>query len=213
MNCVLCSNTHISILENTLDKEYYICNNCGIIFTSTKYHLNKKEEESRYKFHQNTIENIGYIKFLEQIISPCFKYINTNMIGLDFGCGPNPVLSQLLEKKGIKCEFYDPYFFNNLNFENKYDFIFATECFEHFFLPKKELKLISNILKPNGILAIMTEFYTNIDFFSNWYYIKDPTHICFYNRESFDFICQSWKYKILYTDNKRVIILKKHSIN
>lgn len=48
---------------------------------------------------------------------------------------------------------YDPFFFPDESLlSNKYDFVTCTEAIEHFFEPKKEWKILLNLLKENGML-------------------------------------------------------------
>jgi hypothetical protein len=56
----------------------------------------------------------------------------------------------------------------------------------------------------------MTEFYSPEKDFADWYYIKDPTHVCFYTRKSFDFICLNFGFSIEYYDDKRVVVFRKN---
>jgi len=212
INCPLCNSNDLLEFDIISENIYLKCEKCHLIFKHPQHHLNKSEELKRYSFHQNNIKDEGYIKFLDQIINPALEYIDVQMTGLDFGCGPDPVLAQLLKNRNISCDFYDPYFFPETDNNRKYDFIFATECFEHFFKPAKEITTISKTLNNNGILAVMTEFYSQKQYFKDWYYIKDPTHVCFYNLDVFDFICTEFGFKKLFTDNKRVVILKNLKI-
>jgi hypothetical protein len=208
MQCPLCNSKNLLEFKAFQDKAYFECNNCSLIFLHQKYRLSKEKETARYTFHQNSINDSGYVSFLSQIIDPALNYIDNNMIGLDFGCGQNPVLAQILKNKNINCKFYDPYFFPKIDKTQKYNFIFATECFEHFFHPHKEIETILSLLDSGGILSIMTEFYPAKEKFSDWYYIKDPTHVCFYNLDVFDFICEKFNFKRLFADAKRSIILR-----
>ena len=51
-----------------------------------------------------------------------------NSQGLDFGCGPGPCLSVMLEEQGHSLQLYDLYYANNrLLVNTEYDFITATE--------------------------------------------------------------------------------------
>jgi SAM-dependent methyltransferase len=208
MNCPLCHSTDTEQQIIAGGKSYSLCQNCKLIFLEEKSRLNATEEKKRYSYHQNNIDDEGYVKFLSQIINPVVKKIKANSRGLDYGCGPDPVLSKLVNNLGFACDFYDPYFWPELDKSKKFDFIFATECFEHFFSPSTELETINSILKSGGILAIMTEFWSDIDNFSNWYYIKDPTHVCFYHKESLDYIAHLLNLKIVYFDNKRVVLMQ-----
>ncbi len=171
--------------------------------------LDVADEKLRYDYHINNIEDTGYVNFLNRVIEPASKFLDESMIGLDYGCGPGPTLSQLIEQKEIKCDFYDPIYFPELDVSSKLDFIFATECLEHFYNPKQEIEKIIGLLKPNGILAIMTEFWKTKEEFPNWYYLKDDTHVSLFKENTFEYICKEFGFEVLYTDAKRVIVLRK----
>jgi SAM-dependent methyltransferase len=110
------------------------------------------------------------------------------MEGLDFGCGPNPVLPDILKSAGYGCLNYDPIFF--LDFpDERVDFIFATETFEHFFNPLREMKFITALLRPGGILTVMTQRWKSPDQFADWWYVRDITHVSFFHKKTFDYIC------------------------
>lgn len=208
MNCPLCNSTDNKKFEAG-NRIYYLCQTCELTFMDSACHLSAEEEKKRYSFHQNNAEDNGYVAFLNRAIEPAISFLNKDMHGFDYGCGPNPVLAHLVSEKGFKCDFYDPYFFPECKFDRKYDFIFATECFEHFFNPGMEIERISELLKTNGILSIMTELWNPVDDFSAWYYKNDPTHVCFYSKNTIDYICDNFHFIKIYTDDKRVIILKK----
>ncbi|MCH8209266.1 MAG: methyltransferase domain-containing protein, partial [Nitrospinae bacterium] len=85
----------------------------------------------------------------------------------------------------------------------------------HFKRPEKEIKTILNLLSKEGYLAVMTRFYPernggpDHDLFMNWYYQRDPTHICFYSPQTFAWIARKNACKILYDNEKDFIILQK----
>jgi SAM-dependent methyltransferase len=209
--CRLCnSNDSVPVDAGTDKRGYYKCNCCHLIFVDSKYLPSAEKEKTRYLSHQNSPGNEGYLNFLKIIIEPSLSYINPQMVGLDYGCGPEPVLSQMLKEKDITCFNYDPYFHQEHPFTS-YDFIFATECFEHFFFPKNDIALISDLLKPEGYLCIMTERYDNLDMFKTWYYKRDITHVSFYHMLTIDYICLAFGFDIVYKDQSRGVILRKTS--
>lgn len=209
MNCPLCGAKSNEKILSKWQKDYYYCKSCELIFINPELLLNASDEKSRYEYHLNSIEDTGYVNFLNRVVEPASKYLDKTMVGLDYGCGPGPTLSQLIEQKEIKCGFYDPIFFPELDFNSKFDFIFATECFEHFYNPKEEIQKLIGLLKPNGILAIMTEFWKTKEEFPNWYYLKDDTHVSLFNESTFDYICKKYGFEVLFSDAQRVIILRK----
>ncbi|MEX1121295.1 MAG: class I SAM-dependent methyltransferase, partial [Balneolales bacterium] len=121
---------------------------------------------------------------------------------------PGPALSILLQRQNIECEDYDPYFYPR-ELTSTYDFIFATECFEHFNYPDREIKRLKSLIKPGGILTVMTINWKNLEDFPNWHYAKDPTHVSFFRQETFDFICKKYGFEELPCRNARVTILRE----
>lgn len=211
MNCPLCKSCETTYKAEACERIYYLCNSCRLIFVDDSFRLDEDVEKKRYSFHNNNINDERYVSFLNQIIIPALRIINPSSSGLDFGCGPNPVLSKLVEQNGFHCDYYDPLFFPDIDLNKKYDIIFATECFEHFFSPIDQMAKTVKLLNPEGYLAIMTEFWSESKPFADWYYIKDPTHVCFYHLKTFNYICEIYGFEEIYCDNNRVIILKKTS--
>lgn len=208
MNCRLCDNTELSKANGADQRNYYFCNKCKAVNVHPKEFVDKVKERVRYLKHNNGIEYDGYVNFLRKAIKPALSFIDENMKGLDYGCGYSPTLSKILEREGYSCDDYDPFFFKNEIDEN-YDFIFSTEVFEHFFEPNSEIQKLTNLLNENGYLIVMTERWTDLEHFNNWYYTKDPTHVFFYHTNTFDYICQKYGYEKVYDDGIRIIILKK----
>jgi hypothetical protein len=209
-HCPLCKApvANVHQIPGPLDRCYYLCSQCKLIFTAHVDLPSMNEEKTRYNEHDNTIEAPGYVKFLNQAIKPALPFLKAQMRGLDYGSGPGPTLSQLLKREGITCEDYDPIFGPDLP-EGSFDYIFSTEAFEHFHNPGKEMCQISEILKPGGLLAVMTMFRPCLSEFANWFYAKDYSHVTFFNQETFDYLCLQWHFEHLWDDGKRVILLKK----
>ena len=65
--------------------------------------------------------------------------------------------------------------------EQRYDFITSTEVIEHLYDPASVLDKLMRMLKPNGLLALLTQPYPPKDEFHKWDYKNDPTHVCFYS--------------------------------
>jgi 2-polyprenyl-3-methyl-5-hydroxy-6-metoxy-1,4-benzoquinol methylase len=128
-----------------------------------------------------------------------------------------PVLKTLLSRAGYEAKGYDINFFPDEGLNSTYDLVISTETFEHFREPGKELKEIKALLSPKGYLTVMTRHYpllngkADLESFKNWYYQRDPTHICFYSTKTFEWIAKSNGYKLLYDDEKDFIILQVQS--
>lgn len=211
--CPLCFNkASFTIINGPDSRSYRGCNKCRLIFTETRFLPSAKSEKKRYLTHKNGIQYKGYVDFLNQAIEPALPLLNKAMQGLDFGCGPTPTLSVILEQKGFKCDNYDPLFFPDIP-EKEYDFIFATECFEHFFFPAKEMQRIKSLLKPGGILIVMTETWKSTEAFTSWYYAKDSTHVSFFHSQTFGFIAEKFGFDLLECNNDRVMLMQRRVIS
>jgi SAM-dependent methyltransferase len=129
---------------------------------------------------------------------------------LEYGCGPGPVLADLLEEIGFNIYKYDPFFYPDFDYKSKkYDLITSTEVFEHFFDPKNEISKLVQLIKPGKYLAVMTSFHQGIDHFKDWWYKRDPTHVSFYNIKTFQYIENNYPLKIVKTKNNKGILFKK----
>ena len=179
-----------------------------MIYSDKDYLPNPEAEKARYCLHQNKITDIGYHSFLMQIINPLLLFLNNEMIGLDFGCGPSPSASLILNAKGYECENYDPFFFPELP-ERQFNYIVAIECFEHFHHPVQDISKILQRLKPGGFLAIKTETWLSESSISNWHYIRDFTHVSFYHNNTLNYIAKNNGFSPVYTDKLSVFIFKK----
>jgi SAM-dependent methyltransferase len=209
MNCRLCLTENNFVPAHGQDgKDYYLCNKCHLISAYPSDIINTDMEKDIYLCHENSIEDSGYINFLDRAIKPAMQFINKSMLGLDYGAGYAATLSQILERRGYNCENYDPYFIHN-SLDKKFEYVFSTETFEHFLHPNREVQKIYEILNNNGYLIVMTERWDSLERFRNWYYTRDPSHIAFYHTKTFDYICKKFGFKIIYDDEHRVIILQK----
>jgi SAM-dependent methyltransferase len=187
---------------------YRLCDTCQLIYMEREFLPSPAAEKAHYQTHQNGPQYPGYVAFLNQAVTPTLPYLTSGMIGLDFGCGPGPAISELLYAKGIFCDNYDPFFFPTLP-EKAYDFVFLTEAAEHFFYPGQELGRIRDLLKPGGIFTLMTETWKEAEEFDHWYYANDFTHVCFYHARTIDFICAQFGFILLKRESPRVSILRK----
>ncbi|WMJ74826.1 class I SAM-dependent methyltransferase [Cytophagaceae bacterium ABcell3] len=207
--CPLCLSNNVSKVQVTINvRAYYLCHTCALVFVGSGVLPSAEQEKGRYLQHRNSIEDSGYVDFLQSIIVPALPYLNAEMKGLDYGCGPAPVLAELLKGKGLSCDAYDP-FFRDIPLDSKYDFIFSTEVFEHFFSPRRECEKIISLLKPGGVLLVMTSFFPGLTSFDQWHYRRDFTHVAFYQEKTFQYIADNFGMRIMYCDGRNKVILKK----
>ncbi|GAB4141784.1 MAG: class I SAM-dependent methyltransferase [Planctomycetaceae bacterium] len=175
----------------------------------TKYHLSTVNEKSHYNFHENDPADMRYRQFLGRLFNPVTKRIATGSHGLDFGSGPGPTLSVMFEEEGHSVRIYDPFYADDLNvFNERYDFITASEVAEHLRQPNREFKRLWRCLRPGGILGVMTQFLTGDTPFATWYYITDPTHICFYSAKTFQWLAEFWQAELEFPSENVAIFSK-----
>ena len=188
-NCPLCQSKKLSLFHKDQHREYFQCSICSYVFVPSKYHLSESEEKLRYDTHNNDSQDSRYREFLSQLTLPLQEIISDGSVGLDFGSGPGPTLSLMLEEEGYQVDLYDKYYAKDESvFDKEFDFITLTEVIEHLSDPIFELKRLTSMLKPGGCIAIMTQTMTKEIDFSKWYYKNDPSHIGFYNQESLIFL-------------------------
>jgi SAM-dependent methyltransferase len=205
--CPLClADDGLANVRGADPRTYFHCQRCWLVFADPRHHLPPADEAARYRLHRNGLEDAGYVAFLRRAIDPLLPSLGPSMRGLDYGCGPSPTLSQILAKHGLACDDYDP-LFNDVDLSPPYDFIFATECFEHFFRPAREIARLRALLRPGGYLAVMTEAWTDLDALADWYYMRDPTHVAFYHARTFDCLCAEFGFARLPCQNERVTLL------
>jgi len=207
-NCPLC----LSRNQNFEFKEEFThCSVCHLIFREPKESFTGLGEKKHYLLHQNGPQHDGYVSFLRRAIDPIKLHLLPNLVALDFGCGPGPTINYILQSYQISCDNYDPFFFPEGIKVKAYDFIFATECVEHFFQPNQEFKKILGLLKVGGFLSMMTETHPGLNKINDWYYIKDQTHVSFYCEKTFTWIALKHNLEVVFTDQKRVVVFRKIS--
>lgn len=192
-NCPLCLSVQIVDYSKDSQRDYLSCENCQLVFVPQQFHLNPEDERAQYDLHENNPDDSGYRKFLSRLADPLLERLSPNSQGLDFGCGPGPCLSVMLEEQGHSVALYDLYYADNRDvFEAGYDFITATEVIEHLSQPITELQRLWSLLKPGGYLGLMTKLVADPEKFANWHYKTDPTHISFFSVETFEYLGKQW---------------------
>lgn len=191
--CPLCHSEKTSFHYEGESREYYACGNCEMVFVPEAFFVTSSVEKRKYENHQNFPEDLVYQNYLKQIMDPVQERIVDGAVGLDFGCGPGPVLSQMFVASGYETDVYDAYFAPCVEvFGKSYDFITACEVVEHFYKPQMELDRLFNMLRANGILAIKTQLVPADGSFSQWYYKRDITHVSFFSEKSFRYLEDKW---------------------
>ncbi len=193
MQCPLCGGHSIAAYHADQRRDYLQCPLCGLVFVPAYQQLSQQDEKAIYDQHQNCADDQGYRQFLKRLIDPLLDRLEAGSQGLDFGCGPGPTLSVMMEEQGHIMALYDLYYANNpAVLERQYDFITSTEVIEHLAHPGAELQRLWSLLAPGGYLGLMTKQVKDRKSFANWHYKNDLTHISFFARQTFAYLGQQW---------------------
>ncbi len=208
--CPLCISSEIQDFYEDKKRRYLQCDRCDLVFVATEFLPDRLQEKAEYDLHENSFEDTGYRQFLNRAFMPVTEKQTPPASGLDFGCGPAPVLADMLTQAGFSMKWYDPIYANDKSvLSGRYDFITCTEAIEHFHRPVQEISLLTSLLKPDGLLVVMTKRVENPEKFASWHYKNDMTHVSFFSASTFDYIGREYGFSAtLYS--KDVVLLKKH---
>jgi hypothetical protein len=176
--------------SGALEREFLRCTECRLVFVPPRFHLSPEAERAVYEEHENDANDPRYRAFLSRLFAPMRARLAAGASGLDFGCGPGPTLSAMFREAGFPCADYDPFFADDprLLEEGRWDYVVASEVFEHLREPGATLERLIAMLRPKGWLGVMTKRLTSEDAFARWHYIRDPTHVAFFGDETFAWI-------------------------
>lgn len=193
MQCPVCGGEEWRFYWRDRRREYVQCAACKLVFVPPQYYLSAEEEKKRYDLHQNSAGDEGYVRFLKKLFDPVAKRLPSGALGLDFGSGPTPVLAGMFRDAGFSMTLYDTFYApDTAVLENKYDFITVCETAEHLHHPGRDLTRLYGLLRPEGMLAIMTKPVVPAEQFENWHYRKDETHVCYFAPQIFHWLAQQW---------------------
>jgi len=189
---------------------YLKCTQCSLVFVPPESRPTQAEEKKQYDLHENSPADEGYRTFLSRLADPLLEKLKPNSSGLDFGCGPGPTLSVILKEAGHSIALYDPIYHPEESVLLKnYDFVTATEVLEHLHHPSKDLKILHKNLKPGGWLGIMTKRVSSKEAFTQWHYIQDPTHVCFWSKATFYWLAKQWNSNVEFPADDVTIFQKR----
>lgn len=174
-------------------RSYLDCADCRLVFVDPAQRPSAEAERAHYGTHRNDPADAGYRRFLDRLCAPLAARLAPGAEGLDYGAGPGPALSQMLEEQGFPTAVYDPFFAPDVDvLRRTYDFVTCTETAEHFHLPHAEFDRLDALLRPGGWLGVMTETMDEARVFATWRYARDPTHVCFYRAETMVWIANRY---------------------
>ncbi len=209
MQCVVCEEAICSFFIAVKRRDYWRCPECLATFLDPSQLPPPDLELEHYRLHRNFPDDIGYRKFLDRVVQPLLARLSPGSRGLDFGCGPGPVLAAMLEEAGHSVALFDPFFHPDRQvLHEQFDFITCTEVVEHFHRPAETFRQLDAMLKPGAWLAVMTTLQTDDAAFANWHYRRDPTHVVFYREATLQIIARrfGWEQE---SAGKNVLLMHK----
>ncbi len=201
MKCILCNN------KTKLSNGYKYCNKCMLV--QKEHVVNQVKEKDRYMQHNNKCEDVVYQNYFLKHLKKVLCNIKQDDYILDFGSGVEPVLQYTLNQKGFKNVYiYDIFFAPSTEYLNyKYDVIFVIEVIEHIEDIKNLMNQLISLLNDKGIIIIKTELFTDHESVEDWWYVRDETHISFFNEKTFEQLAIMWDLTLEYVD--KLMILRK----
>lgn len=207
--CPVCRGAGARAFRTVEGRDYLSCDLCEARFLDPRHHPGREEELAHYLHHRNDPADAGYRRFLSRLAEPLLERLGQPSRGLDFGCGPGPALAMMLREAGHEVALYDPFFHPaRAALDSRYDFVCCSETAEHFHRPAESFDLLDRLLRPGGVLALMTCFQTEDARFAAWHYRRDPTHVVFYREATLHHLARQrgWNCEIPARD---VAILRK----
>lgn len=210
VSCPLCSGACELHFVKSDGTSFYDCCDCRGIHLPARHWLSPSEEKVHYLTHNNDVYDPRYRSFVSPIVEAILSEQSPYAIGLDYGAGPGPVISKMLEEESFQTKLFDPFFHPDPSpLNDRYEYIICTEVIEHFQKPYKEFKRLSDLLKPQGTLYCMTELYHDGIDFAKWRYKNDPTHVFFYRSPTMDWIAHEFGFHPPEIDGRRIILRRK----
>lgn len=212
--CPLCStggNYFYQVMEK--GRTFFLCPSCKLVFQSVESLPGADEERSRYELHRNDKEDEGYRNWLGSFIKSSVIPWYKNGDILDFGSGPRPVLTEILESKGYSVFSYDPFFAPLWPEQRAFSLILLCEVLEHIHDPLKEFRRLGAVAADGAVLSLKTQFLPSLNphDFKGWWYKEDTTHIRFYSPESLKALGENSGWDLMSQDGKSLAIYKKSS--
>lgn len=212
--CPACTAAALSFEDVQLHCTTHRCTRCGLIFKDRSCFPTQAQELKKYREHNNSLENAGYVAMFEQFLDFALAHVPHRVrTALDYGSGPAPVLAQLLKRRGFETAIYDKYFAPDpLPESARFDLVTCTEVIEHVADPAAFLAQLKAHTEPGGTIALMTQFHDGSEaLYRTWWYRRDPTHLCFFTPRTLQTLAASLGLEYIGDDGKKIAVLQNPS--
>lgn len=209
-DCILCGGRAIPHATDRV-RCFFRCPECGLVFAEPASHPDPEFEKAVYDLHENDSADEAYRRFLARLAGPLLERLRPGMEGLDYGCGPGPTLSVMLEEAGMRMALYDPFYVPSpAALEPRYDFVTCTEVVEHFHRPARDWQRLADLVRPGGWLGVMTRMVPGDRDFAAWHYKDDPTHVSFYSPRVMDWLARRLDLSVDLMQGDVVLMRRRH---
>jgi hypothetical protein len=210
-SCPLCGSERISLFGSVCSRRYYECGVCELVHLEPGLRLSPDRERAIYESHENHPGDAAYRAFLDRLAGPLTSKLSPGARGLDYGCGPGPTLSVMLQERGFETAVYDPFFAPDAGpLRQRYDFVACTEVAEHFFSPGAQFERLDALLRPGGWLGVMTAMRSRDQAFESWHYPRDPTHVSFYGHSTMRWLAARFGWAAEFPHPNVTLFQKQH---
>lgn len=220
VHCPVCSSKKRKLMfttsRNNILSEIYECLGCGLVHNGIQ--LQDKEESSYLsknfleKYSQKHKKQYAYALEYMKILK---NKVNGEKM-LDVGCGAG-VFMEAAKRIGFNTIGIEPFkpsakiarqkklkvinnFLSKTNFSpKKFDLILAIEVIEHFSNPVKEFRIMSRLLKKDGLIVLQTANQNSLASLikgkkRNYYYYD---HLCYFSPKTLDYALDKVGLKIV----------------
>jgi hypothetical protein len=187
--CPCCQAASARLHHQGADRAFWRCGECDLVFVAPQERLTYEAEVARYRHHRNDERDPDYLEFLSRLAHPVIARTPVGARGLDFGSGISPAMANILTESGRPSVAYDPLFRPDAALlAARYDFVTCSEVIEHVHEPFPLLARLEALVQPGGLIGVMTTFRNPAEPFGEWWYARDPTHVCFYSEATMRWI-------------------------
>jgi tRNA pseudouridine65 synthase len=153
------------------------CGACGLVQLDPACWPSREERDARLRLHHNDPADEGYRNWLRPLAEALARRLPAGSTGVDLGCGPVPLLAELLREAGLDARGWDPLFHPDPPPTPGQAWLCACEVFEHLEDPAGTLDQWAAWLRPGGWLALSTGLLLRDGHFPGWGYARDPAHL------------------------------------
>ncbi|MFZ4857474.1 MAG: class I SAM-dependent methyltransferase [Desulfuromonadaceae bacterium] len=212
----MCDKQAFLVFEDS--RPFYICCNCGLIFTECSLSRAQKNEHYQSQ-HANPFDWLKEAEALLRLVS--FAVVPRKIF--DFGSGSG-FLAAAFKSLGYEVTTYEPLLhgeFKRNNYNCSNDLVILNQVIEHVEDIDSLVDNVYSVTEPGGIIfvaTLMTDAITDElsrfqEQFKKWWYKDDQTHISFFSQCTFEYICankDSNQLKLVYFHPNYVLLQRMY---